>query len=146
MVQKYALQVGLANYYRRFCKDFARTFNPLRALLKVNTPFEWSPSTQEAFEEVKRILTTLLVLMFPRLDQPFEVWTDASYTGLGAVLCQTGDDEQTHPVAYASRGLLKHKQNYAVTELEGLTLVWALTHFHAYVIGQDLTVYTDHAA
>ncbi len=43
-------------------------------------------------------------------------------------------------------GLLKHEQNYAVTELEGLALVWALTHFHAYVVGQDLTVYTDHAA
>ncbi len=139
-VQSFA---GLANYYRRFCKDFAKKFNPLRVLLKANTPFEWSPSTQEPCDEVKSILTTPLVLMFPRLDQPFEVWTDASYGGLGAVLCQKGDDEQTHPVAYASRGLLKKEQNYAVTEL---AVVWALTHFQAYIVGQDVTVYTDHAA
>ena len=136
---------GLANYYRRFAKDFAKKFNPLRALLKAGMPFEWSPSAQEAFDEIKHLLTSLPILMFPRLGQPVEIWTDASYSGLGAVLCQKDDDEKMHPVAYASRGLLKHEQNYAVSELEGRAVVWVLTHFHAYIVGQDVTVYTDHS-
>ena len=137
---------GLANYYRRFAKDFAKKFSPLRALLKVGVPFVWTPSAQKAFDEVKHLLTSPPVLTFPRLGQPFEIWTDASYSGLGAALCQEAEDGKIHPVAYASRGLLKHEQNYAVSELEGLAVVWALAHFHAYIVGQDVTVYTDHAA
>ena len=137
---------SLANYYRRFAKDFAKKFNPLRSLLKAGVPFEWTPSAEEAFDAIKQLLTSSPVLTFPRLGQPFEIWTDASYSGLGAVLCQAGEDGKVHPVAYASRGLLKHERNYAVSELEGLAVVWALGHFHAYIVGQDITVFTDHAA
>ena len=85
-------------------------------------------------------MTSSPVLTFPRLGQPFEIWTDASYSGLGAVLCQAGEDGK------ASRGLLKHEKNYAISELEGLAVVWALGHFHAYIVGQDITVFTNDAA
>ena len=58
-------------------------------------------------------------------------------------LCDYGT---LHPVAYASRSLTRGEQNYGITELETLTVVWALTHFHPYLYGNKVTVYTDHSA
>ena len=55
------------------------------------------------------------------------------------------DDGQVHPIAYASCSLLKHECNYAITELETLTLVWSMKHFRAYLLGHKCVVYTDHA-
>ena len=72
--------------------------------------------------------------------------TDASLKGLGAVLSQLQEDNRLHPVAYASRSLLAVEKRYAVTELETLAVVWAISHFHAYLYGHDVTVYTDHSA
>ena len=56
------------------------------------------------------------------------------------------EDGQAHPVAYASRALSDVEKRYAVTELETLAVVWALNHFHAYLYGNEVTVYTDHSA
>ena len=72
--------------------------------------------------------------------------TDASLAGLSAVLAQVGEDGQVHPIAYASRSLLKHEHNYAITELEMLALVWSVKHFRAYLLDHKCVVYTDHAA
>lgn len=66
--------------------------------------------------------------------------------GLGAVLSQQGRDGKLHPVAYASRSLSPPEKRYAITELETLAVVWAISHFLAYLYGHDLHVYTDHSA
>lgn len=72
--------------------------------------------------------------------------TDASASGLGAVLSQEQEDGRLHPVAYASRALSPQEKRYAITELETLAVVWALSHFNAYLYGHDVVVYTDHSA
>ena len=69
--------------------------------------------------------------------------TDASGVALGAVLAQELSDGSVHQVAYA---LQKHKQNYGITELEGLGVVWAVKNFRPYLYGHKCTVYTDHEA
>ena len=66
--------------------------------------------------------------------------------GLGVVLSQLQDDGKVHLVAYASRALSDPKKRYAVTELETLAAVWVLKHFHAYLYGNEVIVYTDHSA
>ena len=55
-------------------------------------------------------------------------------------------DGQVHPVAYASRALSTAESRYAITELETLAVVWAMSHFHPLLYGHDVTVYTDHSA
>ena len=55
-------------------------------------------------------------------------------------------DEKLHPVAFASRALSPSEKNYSITELETLAVVWAMSHFHAYVYGNEVLVYTDHSA
>ena len=84
------------------------------------------------------------MLAYPQFsgDRHFILETDTSLAGLGAGLAQVGDDDQVHPIAYASRRLLKHEHNYAINELEMLASV---KHFRAYLLGHRCVVYTDHA-
>ena len=86
------------------------------------------------------------VLHYPEFSKPFVLETDASISGPGAILSQQHSDGKLHPVAYASRALTTQEKKYAATELETLAVVWAVSHFHAYLYGHDVVVYTDHAA
>ena len=63
-----------------------------------------------------------------------------------AVLAQKQNDGLVRPVAYASRTLQSHEQNYEVTELEALGVVWAVWHFRHYFYGHHCDVFTDHKA
>lgn len=71
--------------------------------------------------------------------------TDASVRGLGAVLSQEQSPHKLHPIAFASR-VLSVAENYSITELETLGVVWAIHHYHAYLNGHKVTVVTDHSA
>lgn len=138
--------LGLASYYRRFMPSFSKVANPLFALTKKDMTFEWTPSCQEAFDTLKRLLTEAPVLAFPQFGQGFVLETDASGTGLGAVLAQEQPDGSVRPVAYASSTLQPHERNYGVTELEALGVMWAIKHFRHYLYGSRCDVFTDHEA
>jgi hypothetical protein len=138
--------LGLASYYRKFIKGFFILAQPLRSLLQKEVRFEWSGAGQRAFEKLKGKLSTALVLSYPDFDRKFYVETDASGSGLGAVLEQQQEDGELHPVAYACRSLTPLKKRYGVSELEALGVVWALERFRAYLLGHKTVVYTDHAA
>ena len=71
---------------------------------------------------------------------------DASPQGLGAVLAQIYPDGSERVIAYALRTLQAAEKNYSQTELEGLSCVWAITHFHQYLWGRRFILYTDHSA
>ena len=49
-------------------------------------------------------------------------------------------------MAYTSRALTAPEKRYAITELETLAVVWAMSHFHSYLYEHDVTVLTDHSA
>ena len=138
--------LGLASYYRRFVQGFAKIAQPLHALTQKGATFDWSTDCQNALETLKSRLVQAPVLAYPDFSKSFVLETDASIKGLGAVLSQTQADNRLHPVAYASRALTPAEKNYAITELETLAVVWAITHFHVYLYGHDVTVYTDHTA
>ena len=97
--------IGLASYYRRFIKNFSRISEPLRELTPKNATYEWTPACEIAMTQLKEKQTTAPVLAFPAVDRDFTVETDASISGIGAVLSQRQDDGKLHPVAYASRSL-----------------------------------------
>ena len=86
------------------------------------------------------------MLAYPNFEADFFLETDASVKGLGAVLSQRQNDGVLHPVAFASRSLSPTERNYSVTDLETLTVVWAMQHFRAYLYGHIVTVMTDHSA
>jgi hypothetical protein len=78
--------LGLVGYYRRFIPDFSKLVKPIRSLLKNDTKFNWSSICNEAFEQLKVLLTTAPVLAQPDIEKPFDVYCDTSGSGLGCVL------------------------------------------------------------
>ena len=138
--------LGLSSYYRRFIAQFAKVAKPLHELTRKGIEFAWSPDCQAAFDILRGKLSQAPVLSYPSFDQEFVLETDASIEGIGAVLSQLQEDGHFHPIAYASRALSPPERNYAITELETLAVVWAMSHFHLYLYGHSVTVFTDHSA
>jgi hypothetical protein len=136
--------LGLANYYRRFIKDFASIARPLHRLTEKTASFKWTTECEAAFSDLKDKLTTAPVLEHPRYDKEFILDTDASATGIGAVLSQ--DDGREHVIAYASRTLSKPERRYCVTRRELLAVVTFIHHFRPYLLGRKFSLRTDHSS
>jgi hypothetical protein len=82
--------LGMAGYYRHFILDFSKISKPITELLKNNVKFVWSPECKKAFPTLKKLLTTAPVLAQLDIEKPFDVYCDASGTGIGCVLMQEG--------------------------------------------------------
>jgi len=137
--------LGMAGYYRGFCANFASVVAPLTELLKIDVKYVWSPLCQQAFNQVKCLLSSAPVLAAPRLDQPFQLQVDASDVGAGAILLQTDESGEERPISYFSKKFKVYQKHYSVIEKEALALIWALQHFDVYVeSGSSLVNYTDH--
>ncbi|KFD59554.1 hypothetical protein M514_28268 [Trichuris suis] len=132
--------LGLTSYYRCFVKDYATIATPLYKLLHEDTPFKWTDTCEDAFNRLRRHLSSAPVLVPPKFDRHFELFTDASNDGLGATLQQDG-----HAIAFASRTLTNSERNYSVIERECLAIVFALKTFRHYLLGRHFTIFTDHA-
>jgi hypothetical protein len=128
--------LGLAGYYRRFIPDFSNIVKPITSLLKNDTKFDWSSKCNEAFEQLKILLTIALVLAQPDIEKPFDVYRDASGSGLGCVLMQEG-----RVIAYASRQLHLHEEHYPTHDLELDAVVHALKIWRHYLLGNICHIY-----
>ncbi|WVZ85022.1 hypothetical protein U9M48_031986 [Paspalum notatum var. saurae] len=131
--------LSLAGYYRRFIKDFSKTAKPMTSLTKKNAKYVWSSNCEEAFQTLKKLLTSTPVLAQPDVTKPFDVYCDASGSGLGCVLMQEG-----RVIAYASRQLRKHEANYPTHDLELAAVVHALKMWRHYLLGNTCHIYTNH--
>ena len=83
--------LGFCTYYRRFVKGFANIAAPLHALTKDGTAFKWTSTCQNSSDSLKAALVQAPVLQYPEPTKPFILDTDASSTGIGAVLSQVHD-------------------------------------------------------
>jgi hypothetical protein len=81
---------GLAGYYRRFIEGFSKISKPMTEVLEKDKQFEWTPTCEASFQELKRQLTTAPVLVMQDMEKPFSIYCDASGQGLGCVLMQDG--------------------------------------------------------
>lgn len=139
--------LGSVGYFRRFIPGFANYSSLLTPAICQSAPGRvlWSEPMLEAFRKLKFILCDVSMLHVPLQDDIFNLETDASGLGLGAVL-NVVREEQSLPVAYFSRQLRGPEQRYSATELEGLALYEAIRHFAHYLYGHTFMVYTDHKA
>jgi hypothetical protein len=149
--------LGFVGFYRRFVKGFSTIARPLHELTqgtgctgskksrkrRPKVPFLWGPNHQKAFEELIHRLITAPVLAYADYTKPFILHTDASMSGLGAILYQEQEGKE-RVIAYASRGLKPAERNYPVHKWEFLALKWAVTEkFHDYLCGNHFTARTD---
>ena len=144
--------LGLASYYRAFVKDFASIARPLTNILKGENgsvskhmsrkiSIEFDDTQRDAFERLRNILASEdVILMYPDFKKPFDLTTDASASGIGAMLSQEG-----RPITMISRTLKKSETHYATNERKLLAIVWALGKLQNYLYGtRELRIYTDH--
>ncbi len=138
--------LGMAGYYRSFCRNFASVAAPLTDLLSTSKQFVWSYDCNYAFNAAKDLLCHCPVLSDPNFALAFKLPVDASSAGAGAVQLQEDSAGIEHPVSYFSKKFTKCQQRYSTIEKEALALLLALQHFEVYLGGScnPVVVYTDH--
>lgn len=130
--------LGLAGYYRKFVRNFGIMARPLNDLLKKNSLFVWTPIAEAAFQALNQALMEAPVLALPNFSKPFMVETDASATGIGAVLMQ-----DAHPIAYLSKALAPRNLGLSAYEKECLALLLAIDHWRPYLQHSEFVIRTD---
>nr|GEZ63496.1 putative reverse transcriptase domain-containing protein [Tanacetum cinerariifolium] len=131
--------LGLAGYYRRFIEGFSKIAKSMTKLNQKGIKFDWGEKEENGFQLIKQKLCSAPILALPERSKDFMVYCDASHKGLGAVLMQ-----REKVIAYGSRQLKVHEQNYTTYDLELGSLVFALKIWRHYLYGTKCTVFTDH--
>ena len=108
-------------------------------LTRKEVKFDWDDRCEEAFQELKRRLTSAPILIVPDRGQGYTMYCYASRAGLGCVLMQSG-----RVVAYGSRQLKNLEQNYPTHDMELAAVVFALKIWRHYLYGEEFEVYSDH--
>ncbi|GJR49298.1 putative reverse transcriptase domain-containing protein [Tanacetum coccineum] len=113
--------IRLAGYYQRFIEGFSMISKPLTKLTQKDKIYEWGKEEEEAFQTLKQKLCSAAILAIPEGTKYFVVYCDASLKGYGAVLMH-----REKVIAYASRQLKVHEENYTTYDLELGAVVFAL--------------------
>ena len=121
----------LVGYYKRFIEDFSRLAAPMTRLTRKRVKFELNDLCEKAFQELKRRLTSAPILIVPEQGHRFTMYCDAFKDGLGCVLMQSW-----RVVAYGSRQLKNHEQNYPTHDMELATIVFALKIWRHYLYSE----------
>lgn len=151
--------LGMAQFYKRFVKNFAAIAKPLTDLTKSTQEFQWNEKAEKAVNELKGILAKLPEMHLPDVSKPFILRTDSSQFAIGAVLSQKFDNKE-YPVAYFNRKLrgdIDGRTNqltgekgptgelaYRTHEQELLAVHDALQKWRHYLLGSDFQIFTDH--
>jgi RNase H-like domain found in reverse transcriptase len=99
-----------------FCRS--ELLAPLTSLSSSKVKFEWLPSHQQAFDKIKKVIESELLLSYPDFEKPFHIYTDASDHQLGAVIMQ-----DKKPLAFYLHKLNTAQQRYTTTERELLSTI-----------------------
>jgi len=122
-VQKF---LGLANYYRRFIKNFTRIAAPLHVLVRKEQKWKWEQEQEEAFGKLKVVFTTELILAIPDINREMKVETDASDYAMGGVLLTKCKDRKWRPVVFILKSLNATEWNYEIYDKEILAVIRCL--------------------
>ena len=122
--------LGLSGYYQRFISDYSSTAAPLTDLTQKKKPTKvvWSGECDAAFRKFKKTLCSKPVMRSPNFEKEFILQTDASESGVGAIVSQLDEAGQDHAVMYISRRLLPREARYSTIEKDlackPSTVIW----------------------
>ena len=143
--------LGFVGYYRKFIPKYSDIARPLTNLTRKDIPFEWSKACQAAFEMLKEYLLKEPILKYPKPDQPYILYTDASKYAWAGVLTQAYVYKEEgrefsihHPITYVS-GLFKGPQlNWAALTKEAYAIYMVARKLDYYLREAETTIRSDH--
>jgi transposase InsO family protein len=142
-----ASALGLGAFLRDHVRHYADITAPLEKA-KREKQIEWTAERDRHWLLFKRAFASVPLLSFPDFSKRFVLATDASQTGIGGILYQPDDDDDTitssNIVAIASKQLDQTQRNYPVYKKELFAVIYCLRKFHSYLWGRKVTVLTDH--
>nr|GEZ96848.1 putative reverse transcriptase domain-containing protein [Tanacetum cinerariifolium] len=131
--------LGLAGYYRRFIEGLSKIAKPMTKLTQKNMKFDWSEKAETAFQLLKQKLCSAPILALPEGSENCVVYCDASRKGLGTVLMK-----REKVIAYMSRQLKIHENNYTTHDLEFGAVVFAFKMWRHYLYDTKCVMFIDH--
>ena len=141
---------GMVNFLGMYLEDLQITLAPIYALtkrgkgedkVKKGKPIEWTEECQQAFEKIKKQLTSAPVLSMPTKEGVFELRSDTSIIGCGSILRQDGK-----LIGYYSKRLPECCKRYSITELELTGMTINITAFKYLLQHRFFHVVVDHSA
>ena len=137
--------LGMIGYFREYVQNMSFRTKHLHSLLCKGTPFVWTDAHDTEFMDLKDALISPDVMLYhPEFTRPFELHTDASKHGCGAMLAQLHNGE-LQPIKIASRSFTPVEAHWPTTHQKLFAVKWSLDHFRQYILGRKLKVITDHA-
>lgn len=139
--------IQMVGWHRGFIKDFAKYEHVMRrAIDKNDGKLNWDEGCEKAFTHLKAALANNCMLAYPDYKKPFEVYTDASGTHVGAVLVQRDERNQGKVVEYISCILNVHEKNYSMAEKELLAVMFAVKKWEHYLAANKFIIWCDNSA
>lgn len=136
--------LGMVNFIGRSIPNRTLICKPLNDLLKKDAEWIWDNAQQNAFINIKNIITNLPALAIFDPNKQTTISADSSSYGIGACLFQRQENGENRPVAYVSRTLTDSERRYANIEREALGITWACTKLSDYILGTKILIETDH--
>ena len=136
--------LGMVGWLIRFIPRLADLVAPLNKFKKKNASFLWGEKEKHAYQQIRHVIYNTPILRHPKFNERFYVHTDASDTGLGAVLLQKNENGEFIPIEFASRQLSPAERNWTTTEKELIAIVWACEKWEKYLLLRQFSVATDH--
>lgn len=137
--------LGHTGFYQRFIQDISKIEKPLSNLLSKVTEFRFDEQCLEAFDKLKKCLTSAPILDLLGQTLPFKTMCDASDFSIGVVLGQCVN-KCLHVIHQASQMLDDTQVNYTTTEKEFLGVIFTFEKFHPYLVGLKVIVWMDLAS
>ena len=137
--------LGLTGYFRDYIPNMHERTKHLRNLLRKGIPFKWDSCHEHEFNDLKSLIVSPDAMLYhPDWSKPFEIHTDASKRGVGAMLAQQINQE-LKPVRFASHAFSEIESRWHTMQMELFAVKWALEQFRPYVLGTKTKIVTDHA-
>lgn len=136
--------IGMVNFYSIFLPGFSEKMEPLYSLLRKDTKFKWNSKANDAFELLKKEITSDRVLVHFDPNKPVILTTDACDTAVAGILSHEFPNGDLRPIAFVSRSLTKAERNYSTIQKEALAIIFSVTKLYQYLIGIEFLLQTDH--
>ena len=136
--------LGMTGFYRQCMSNYAAVAEPLETLKRKHAHFQWGTPQQNAFEQLKGLLTSSSVMAAPKINHPYKLYTDACEYAVGAILVQEDEKGVERVIQYISHSLSTTQRKWATIEKEAFAVVYAINKLRPYLYGAKFTVFTDH--